>query len=204
MVVANLEELIFLASQIVTFVSLLDQEPHAGNHPVNHLQIKLWKTAGHGLCTMSDPDAKGLPPGITPLFFLLGLHQEGYAVEWERTQKRWNEHCGIMISHQPNCFGFSVFKILDFRPSIFLVWPPLSSEPFIWKKSICMNLYLSRWCYFYFLYPVLIYCQVWKLIVLFYLTQLSSGSFPSHCSIKWNLLFSIFFRISCIHCCFNP
>ena len=27
---------------------------------------------------MSDSDAKGLPPGITPLFFLLGLHQEGW------------------------------------------------------------------------------------------------------------------------------
>ena len=48
------------------------------NHPVNHLQIKLWKTAGHGLCTMSDSDAKGLPPGITPVFWLLGLHQEGW------------------------------------------------------------------------------------------------------------------------------
>ena len=27
---------------------------------------------------MSDSDAKGLPPGITPLSFLLGLHQEGW------------------------------------------------------------------------------------------------------------------------------
>lgn len=36
-----------------------------------------------------------------------------------------NEHCGIMISLLPNCFGLSIFKKLDFTSFVSSVWPPL-------------------------------------------------------------------------------
>lgn len=80
MVVANLESKInFLSSQIATFVSPGWTRNHR-SHPVNRLQIKLWKTAGHGLCTMSESDAKWPPPGITPLFWLLGWYREDWGL----------------------------------------------------------------------------------------------------------------------------
>lgn len=138
-------------------------------HPVNHLQIKLWKTAGRGLCTMSDSDAKWLPPGITPLFWLLGLHREGWVFNGvgEDTEEVKMNIVELWSHFNQIALGF-LFKKLDFRPSVSLVWPPLSPGPFIWKihvresvfifsvmlflfPSPCLNLLWSMEAYFLFL-----------------------------------------------------
>lgn len=121
MVVANLEELIFLASQIVTFVSLLDQEPQepSGESSPN----KTVKDSGTWTLHHVRSRCQGAASRDHTTLLSARFASRRLGMQWSgRGHRRGeNEHCGIMISHQPNCFGFSVFKILDFRPSIFLV-----------------------------------------------------------------------------------
>lgn len=48
----------------------------------------------------------------------LVLRRLGFECSGKGHRRGENEHCGIMISLPPNCFGLSIFKKLDFTSSV--------------------------------------------------------------------------------------
>lgn len=130
-VAANLEKLIFLASQIATYPSPGCSRNH-GSHPVNHVQIKLkdsrtWTL--HHVRVRCQVVSSGNHTTMLPARF--ASRRLSIKCRGRGHGSRENEHCGITISLQLNSLGLSMCKKLNFRPFMSSVWPPLSPGPFI-------------------------------------------------------------------------
>lgn len=107
------------------------------SRPVNHLQTILWKTVGHGLDTISDQMPRILLQGSQ---LCAGCEVcKNYGGRGHRRGE--NEHCGVMISLQLNCFGLSVFTKLNFR-SLILPLDHRYPVSLFYEKCIHTDLYL--------------------------------------------------------------